>query len=373
MSPRPKDLFEDSTMGFGEHLEELRVHVIKALFGLVIAVAITLSFGNYVVAIVRGPIDKALLDFGYSEYVKDDLGNNSLWTFIDHWWSTDEEDVVDPNNNDDGKPSGKPNTKDEEAAASASRNIWEGTEITVKLNAGELATALHDAAPKTYPTPPDDLTEKQISLKLDAPEFGLIRNVAIKTSKPVTLNVQEAFITYLKVAIVAGFVLASPWIFYQVWQFVAVGLYPHERGYVYIYGTMSLFLFLIGSLFCFFFVFPFVLKFLLSFNQWLEVTPQIRLSEWITFAIMLPLMFGISFQLPLVMMFLERLSIFEVKDYKEQWRMAILVICILSMIMTPADPTSMIMMALPLIGLYFLGIYLCYFSRSQNPFEAEAA
>lgn len=361
MSPKPKDLFEDSTMGFGEHLEELRVHVVKALLGLVVAVAITLTFGNYIVAIVRAPIDSALLKFGYSEYVQDDLGSKGFFDYIQDWTSPKKET---PKDGEDPAPPEKKENKS---------NRWDGTEITVKVDAGELAVALHEVAPKSYPKPTSELTDKKISLILDAPEFGLIREVAKKTSKPVTLNVQEAFLTFLKVAVVAGLLLASPWIFYQIWQFVAVGLYPHERSYVYIYGTMSLVLFLGGSLFCFFFVFPFVLDFLLGFNKWLEVTPQIRLSEWITFAIMLPLMFGVSFQLPLVMMFLERLSIFEVKDYKEQWRMAILVICIISMLMTPADPTSMLMMAIPLVGLYFMGIYLCYFSRSQNPFEDEIA
>ncbi len=95
-------------------------------------------------------------------------------------------------------------------------------------------------------------------------------------------------------------------------MFVAAGLYPHERKYIYIYLPMSLFLFTGGAVFCFYAVFPFVLKFLLSFNAMLDVNPQIRLSEWINFAVMLPVMFGVSFQLPLVMLFLER--IFGLRD-----------------------------------------------------------
>lgn len=165
--------------------------------------------------------------------------------------------------------------------------------------------------------------------------------------------------TYLKVSLVAGLVFSSPWIFYQMWLFVAAGLYPHERKYVYVYGVMSLVLFLTGALFCFYCVFPFVLHFLLNFNKTLEIQPQIRLSEWISFAVMLPVMFGISFQLPLVMLFLERISIFSAAVYREQRRMAILVIAILSALLTPADPTSMVMMMVPLVFLYELGIRLC--------------
>src|SRR5690606_10182393 len=127
---------------------------------------------------------------------------------------------------------------------------------------------------------------------------------------------------------------------------------------VYLYGTLSGVLFLVGVVFSFYLVFPFVLKFLLGFFELLGIQPQIRLSEWISMAVTLPLLFGISFQLPLVMLFLERLSIFAVTDYREKRRMAILVIAVLSMFLTPADPISMLMMMFPLIALYELGIVL---------------
>lgn len=179
--------------------------------------------------------------------------------------------------------------------------------------------------------------------------------------------------TYLKVSLIAGLVLASPWVFYQLWLFVAAGLYQHERKFVYIYGSLSLVLFIVGVLFCFYLVFPFVLKFLLKFNAMIEVTPQIRLSEWISFAVLLPLMFGISFQLPLVMRFLSAISIFTPDDYRAKRRLAILVIAFLSMVLTPADPMSMLMMMFPLLGLYELGILLCGIGVRANPFDAESA
>ena len=179
--------------------------------------------------------------------------------------------------------------------------------------------------------------------------------------------------TYLKVAFVAGLLLASPWVFYQAWLFVATGLYPHERKYIYVYLPLSTVLFVGGAVFCFYAVFPFVLHFLLGFNEWLGVQPQIRLSEWISFAIMLPLMFGLAFQLPLVMLFLERISIFDAPTYREKRRMAVLVIAVLSMFLTPADPMSMLLMMFPLVILYEFGIMLCSYSPAKSPFEAEAA
>ena len=244
--------------------------------------------------------------------------------------------------------------------------------IAVKVQPAELAALLHRAAPDTYPEPPAGLDEKPMMLSIAAPEFREFRETAVNLKRPVTLNVQEAFMTYLKVALVTGFVIASPWVFYQLWLFVAAGLYPHERKYVHLYLPTSIGLFLGGVFFCFFIVFPFVLKFLLGFNQWLEITAQIRISEWISFAITLPVMFGLSFQLPLVMLFLERISIFEAKDYREKRRLAILTISIVAMLMTPADPISMIMMMLPLLALYELGIVMCGFRvGSTSPFEEE--
>ena len=132
---------------------------------------------------------------------------------------------------------------------------------------------------------------------------------------------------------------------------------------------MSLFLFTGGAAFCFYAVFPFVLQFLLGFNALLDVNPQIRLSEWISFAVMLPVMFGVSFQLPLVMLFLERISVFEIVDYREKRRMAVLVIAFLSMILTPADPMSMLLMMCPLILLYEFGIILCGFKPTKPQVE----
>jgi sec-independent protein translocase protein TatC len=126
-----------------------------------------------------------------------------------------------------------------------------------------------------------------------------------------------------------------------------------------VYLPMSVGLFVSGALFCFYFVFPIVLDFLIGFNHWLGVELQPRLSEYISLALMLPMMFGVSFQLPMVMLFTERLGIFSVEGFRANRRMAILVISIASMLLTPSDPTSMLLMMLPLVFLYEVGIHLC--------------
>ncbi|MCH9655198.1 MAG: twin-arginine translocase subunit TatC [Planctomycetes bacterium] len=315
MKPHSHDLFDESTMSFGDHLESLRVHLWKALIGLAICVVGALFIGHKIVEVVRAPIDSAL-----KEYNLDKL----------------------------------PRENESE------------TEKVQKESIEELIVSLGS---KTEPT----AETKALQKILRDYQFRL-NSIEETMAEPVTLAVQEAFTTiYLKVSFIAGLVFASPWVIYQIWLFVAAGLYPHERKYVYIYLPISIFLFLGGALFCFYAVFPFVLNFLLSFNKLLGVNPQIRLSEWISFAVTLPVMFGLSFQLPLIMLFMERISIFTVKDYHEKRRMAVLIIAIISMLMTPADPMSMVLMMMPLILLYELGILMCKFFPNANasPFEDD--
>ncbi len=360
MARQSKDLFDDSTMTFGEHLEALRIHLWKSILGLVLTVGVCLYYGQSILGIVRQPIDNALAVVAKQKHdlrVTDDVGEmkrEDWWAEAKNWFSSTFGD----------KPAST--TPDTESAAEPPKDV-----VRAEISVFDLLSCLHEAQPEFFPAPAEATRERVVTLPLKSRDFADFRAATIETLEPVTLNVQEAFMAYLKVSMIAGVVLGSPWVFYQIWLFVAAGLYRHERKFVYTYGTMSLVLFLVGVLFCFYGVFPFVLKFLLGYNLQMKLTPQIRLSEWITFAVILPLMFGVSFQLPLVMKFLTAISIFTAETYRAKWRLAVLVIAFLSMILTPADPMSMLMMMLPLVFLYGLGIWLCSFQRSGNPFEAE--
>jgi sec-independent protein translocase protein TatC len=183
------------------------------------------------------------------------------------------------------------------------------------------------------------------------------------------LNAHEAFMIWLKAAFVSGLVIASPYIFWQLWIFVAAGLYPHEKRYVHLYLPISTLLFLAGAAMAFFVVFQYVLDFLFGFNKLMNIDPDPRISEWLGFVLFLPLGFGIAFQLPLVMLFLHRIGIFTIAVYLDKWRLAVLVIFVISMLLTPADPVSMLLMAGPLVALYFLGIAMCrWMPRGSSPF-----
>lgn len=175
----------------------------------------------------------------------------------------------------------------------------------------------------------------------------------------VALGAGEGFMIYLKASLLTGTIVAGPFIFYFLWTFVAAGLYPQEQRYVYLYLPFSLALFAAGVLVAFIFAFEPVLKFLFSFNMLLGIDPQPRIGEWLSFVMLLPLGFGVAFQLPLVMLLLFRIGIISLETYVSQWRMAILIIAVISMLATPADPISMLLLGGPLILLYVFGIFLC--------------
>ena len=317
------DLFNSSTMTFGEHLEELRVCLIRASIGLVCGVVIGFFIARPVIHVIESPLRKALGEY-YTE--------RAIETF-DAW-----------------KPRrsgglGLPYSRKEVVDAVEQYNLsFDLREIHPNRLPGSQAEAEHN-----------DLfdIESLAPVLLWQP---LARDSRVSIT---TLSAQEAFGIYVKASILVGLVLAGPWIIYQLWTFVAAGLYPHEKNVVHLFLPVSTGLFLAGVLLAFFFVFDFVLTYLLAFNEWLGLDPDPRISEWLGFVLFLPVGFGLGFQLPLIMVFLDRLGIVEVKTFVSQWRMAFVVIFIAAAILTPADPYSMLLLATPLTALYFGGIGLC--------------
>lgn len=202
-------------------------------------------------------------------------------------------------------------------------------------------------------------------IPLPAPQWVEITIWETASARLQSLNAPEPFLIWMKALMVLGIVIASPYIFLQIWNFVAAGLYRHERNLVHMLLPASLILFFAGASLAFFFVFDPVLDFLFGFNLKMNIEMQPRVSDWMSFVLLLPLGFGVSFQLPLVMLALERMGIVSVETYLSKWRIAVMVIFVLSSVLTPADPLSMIFMAVPLTFLYFGGIWFCHASKKR--------
>jgi sec-independent protein translocase protein TatC len=335
--PTEQDLFAEeqtmATMSFGEHIEELRVRLILALFGLfvgVIAVFIPpLDIGKRIMESMEAPAKVELEKFYNAEYDKKTL------------------------------------------QAEATKAVT--PPLDARLAADGLVSALRQIAPNLPLPDPATLKGQELQIPLSFPQSEMIKitkdTVVHSDQGLVSLAPLETPMIFFMVCLVAGLVLASPWVFYQAWAFVAAGLYRHERWYVKKYLPFSLGLFLAGVFLCFFFVLPITLKFLLQFNVWLGVAPTLRLSDWMGFATILPLVFGVSFQTPLVMLFLERIHIFTIDDFRAKRKFAILIMTIVAAVITPGqDPFSMLLLAVPMVALYELGIVLIGHGKSKTKY-----
>jgi sec-independent protein translocase protein TatC len=362
-----EDLFENSKMTFGQHLEELRAALFKAILALVAGFIVGLIFGNQIVAWIQAPLKVALLNH-YQEIGKADHERHV-------------EEIL--------AGGGTPvySTEQVNDLLENQGMIYERVYIYAPEVWKQLRGKYPDQIPEvSVPSATESAETEQQPATTDAPSATPPLNqkdmIPLMLWKPAledtrvqvtSLRVEDSFVTYIKAALVAGAVISSPLIFWFIWSFVAAGLYPHEKKYVFIYLPFSLTLFLAGAAVAFFFAISFVLNFLFWFNRQMGVDPTPRINDWMGFVLLLPLGFGISFQLPLVMLFLERIGATSVRLYLEKWRLAVLVICIVAMLLTPSDPQSMLLMAVPLVILYFGGILLCrVMPRQASPFGEPA-
>jgi sec-independent protein translocase protein TatC len=173
--------------------------------------------------------------------------------------------------------------------------------------------------------------------------------------KLIFTGIPEAFFTYLKVSFLAAIILASPVLLYQFWMFVAPGLYRKERHVLGPIIAVSSFFFIGGALFGYFIVFPSGFKFLLSFGtDYIRTLPSMR--EYLNFSTQLMFIFGLLFELPVVLTGLAWLGIISTDYLKRNRRYAYVLAFLVAAFLTP-DVVSMILMAIPLMALYEISIF----------------
>lgn len=189
-------------------------------------------------------------------------------------------------------------------------------------------------------------------------------------------GIAEAFFTKLKVSFLAGIFVASPVLFYQIWKFVAPGLYEHERKYVLPFVFFATVFFVSGAYFCHVLVFPTAFEFFVEQFATISLEPMLRISEYLTFASRLLFAFGVVFELPVFTFFFARIGLVTHKQMIGWFRYAVLVIFIVAAVLTPGpDVASQLLMAGPLLVLYVLSIGIAWMfakPRPPDPEDAEA-
>lgn len=178
------------------------------------------------------------------------------------------------------------------------------------------------------------------------------------------LNAPDVFFTYLKIALVLSLFATAPITFYQLWAFVAPGLYKNERRAFLGYFVSSLLLMISGAVFAFYVVFPLIFAFFLGFStDLIQAMPAIK--EYLTLVLKLLFAFGMSFQIPIIIMLLVRMDLVGTQALKEKRRYVIVWAFIFAAILTPPDIISQTLLALPMLLLYEVGIVLSHMAAKK--------
>ncbi|BAK73459.1 twin-arginine translocase subunit TatC [Arcobacter sp. L] len=194
-----------------------------------------------------------------------------------------------------------------------------------------------------------------------------VEAVLPKNSHMVAVELQETFFTALKVAFFTGFVFSLPVIFWQMWLFLAPGLYDHEKKLVIPFVFFATLMFTIGGSFAYYIVVPFGFEFLVNFGS-AVVTVLPSIGAYVSFFTKLLIGFGIAFELPVITFFFAKIGLVDDKMLKDFFRYAVVLIFIIAALLTPPDVLTQFLMAGPLILLYGISIYV---AKVFNPAVKE--
>lgn len=178
-------------------------------------------------------------------------------------------------------------------------------------------------------------------------------------------SLSEAFFTYMRLALFGGAFVAVPFAAWQVYLFMAPGLYANEKKIAIPYLLISPILFITGAALAYYFVFPLAWEFFLSFETLgepgtkLPIQLEARVSDYLSTSMQFIMGFGIAFQLPIILTLLAHVGIIEAKHLQKQRRIAIVIIFVVAAILTPPDIISQICLAIPLIILYEISVFAC--------------
>jgi sec-independent protein translocase protein TatC len=190
----------------------------------------------------------------------------------------------------------------------------------------------------------------------------------------IATNVISPFVVPLKITLMAAFLVALPVVLYQMWAFVAPGLYTHEKKLVLPLVVSSTLLFLIGVAFCYFFVFGQVFKFIQGFAP-KSITAAPDIEAYLSFVLTMFVAFGASFEVPVVVVVLARMGIVSIEKLKEFRSYFIVVAFIIAAIITPPDVVSQLALAIPMCVLYEVGIWAAriFIKHTKAPSDDETA
>lgn len=189
-----------------------------------------------------------------------------------------------------------------------------------------------------------------------------------KGATMIVTDVTGSFMVPMKVTLMVAFMLALPYVLYQLWSFIAPGLYRHEKRWILPLVSSSYILFVGGVIFAYFLVFPSIFHFMVQYNGPLGVQMATDVDKYLTFAITTFLAFGISFEVPIIVIVLNRLGIVSREKLKAIRPYVVVGAFVIAAVVTPPDVLSQLLLAIPLWLLFELGLCLSsWFTSSSSP------
>ncbi len=314
------------SMSLGDHLEELRARLTLMLLGIVVGLAITLFFGARLVSFLEAPYYYAMQKYSQSGQEKDE--------------STSLSDVSFPAEN-------LAHIRISEHNTSSLKSLQPGDSF--------LATVEY------YRDDPN------------SPAFAELKAIVSETEQQghsvkrlQTIELAEGMLVYLKVCLVFGFILVSPWVFWQIWVFVSAGLYRHEKKFVHVVAPISAALFMTGSLFFMGVVAPLAMAFFIRFNSAMGVESNWTLQSYMSFVLTLTLVFGAAFQMPIAIVFAEMMGLVSIETLAKNRKYVVLGLLFIAAVATPPDVISQVLLATPLYVLYESSILICKFLKYRQ-------
>jgi len=338
---------EGLQMSFLDHLDELRQRIIYSVFSIAIAFSVCFALSGYIFDFLAVPVVKQLRKAKREQQAKygqpniNDLkdGETAQYTFVQ---DTSVNGVKIPN----------------------------GATVRVKKitkdNQPQLALELPWAIGKTIVP-----AETPVSSILKEGEKSLYFDD--ENSKLVLRGVTSSFMIYMEVALYAGIAFAIPFLLYQIWAFIAPGLYKHEKRYVTPLIAMGTVFFTLGATFAYKVAFPAACDYLLGLAVEGGFQTLLDAEDYLNLIIMIMLGSGIVFQIPTISYLLARIGLLTPGMMWKSWRYAIVIIAIVSAVLTPtADAINMTIFAAPMVALYFLSIGIVWFFGKQRRKEEES-
>jgi len=307
--PKVRAVYDDEQlprMSFGDHLDELRKRLIRSLIAIVVAIVALLPF--------KGPVQEVIIEpyrvqwrAGFTRYV-----------------SELEQKEADGTLDEDEKSFLPYCRQNREAILAGTKKHTHRLPITTG-----------------YPVP-----------------YNLFATGGL-----------EDMMSFMWASLVFALVLAAPVVIWQAWAFIAAGLYRHERRVFYRYFPFMMALLLSGVSFGYWVALPYTLGFLLNIMDPSQVGALLSIGQFLTLLFAMTGAMGLVFQVPLVMIALQRVGLVTHRGFLKNWRMTVLIIFVAAAVFTPPDPVSMLLMSAPMLVLYGLGLVLTAFGRK---YEAPA-